>query len=83
MEQFMRELEAQLPSITIPALIIQSQGDPVVDPKGTRLLFEMLGSPQKEYRLFDFARHGILSGGGAGKVHTAIGEFIEKIRGIP
>lgn len=83
LEQFMSELEERLPSITTPTLIIQSQGDPVVDPEGSRLLFERLGSPQKEYRLFDFARHGILMGEGAGKVHTAIGEFIEMIRGIP
>jgi esterase/lipase len=83
LEQFMSELEAKLSNITTPALIIQSEGDPVVDPKGTRLLFEMLGSPQKEYRLFDSARHGILMGEGAVKVHTVIGEFIESIGEIP
>lgn len=82
LEQFMSELEAQLPRITTPTLIIQSQGDPVVDPKGSKLLFELLGSPQKEYLQFDFARHGILLGEGAGKVHTAIGEFIAKIREV-
>ena len=83
LEQFMRELEAQLPIITTPALIIQSQGDPVVDPEGSRLLFERLGSAQKEYRQFDLARHGILLGEGADKVHSAIGEFIERIRVVP
>ena len=83
LEQFMSELEEQLPNITSPALIIQAQDDPVVNPEGTKLLFERLGSQQKEYRLFDFARHGILSGEGAGKVHTVIGEFIEKIRNLP
>lgn len=83
LEKFMCELEENLPNITAPTLIIQSQGDPVVDPEGTRVLFERLGSPQKEYRQFDLARHGILMGEGAGKVHTAIGNFIEKICGIP
>jgi len=83
LEQFMGELEAQLPDITTPALIIQSQGDPVVDPEGSRLLFERLGSPQKEYRLFDIPRHGILLGEGSDKVHAVIGEFIERIRGTP
>ena len=82
LEQFMSELEVQLPSITTPALIIQSQGDPVVDPDGSKLLFERLGSLQKEYRLFGFARHGILTGEGSDKVHTAIGDFIEQIREI-
>ena len=82
LEQFMSELEEQLPNITVPALIIQSQGDPVVDPEGTRLLFDRLGSPHKEYLLFDFKRHGILMGEGADKVHSVIGKFVEKIRGI-
>ena len=79
LEQFMSELEARLPNITTPALIIQSQGDPVVDPAGSRFLYERLGSEQKEYRLFDFARHGILSGAGSGIVHAAIGGFLEMI----
>jgi esterase/lipase/1-acyl-sn-glycerol-3-phosphate acyltransferase len=83
LEQFMGELEARLPDITAPALIIQSQGDPVVDPEGSRLLFERLGSPQKEYRLIDSARHGILLGEGSGAVYTMIGEFIERIREHP
>jgi len=82
LEQFMSELTAQLPDITTPVLIIQSQGDPVVDPEGSKRLFERLGSPQKEYRLFDSARHGILLGEGSDAVHTAIGKFIEMIRGI-
>ncbi len=83
LEQFMSELEEKLPDITTPALIIQSQGDPIVDPQGSRRLFERLASPRKEYRLFDLARHGILMGEGADKVHTAIGEFIGKTSGIP
>ncbi len=83
LEEFMSELEKQLPDITTPALVIQSLGDPVVDPDGSKLLFKLLGSSQKEYRQYDFTRHGILSGEGAGKVHAAIGEFVEKIRDLP
>ena len=80
LQQFMNELEVQVPNITTPTLIIQSLGDPVVDPDGTRRLFEQLAAPQKEYRTFDFERHGILMGEGSDKVHAAIGEFVEKIR---
>lgn len=79
LERFMDELEPRLPDIVTPALIVQSQHDPVVDPEGSRLLFQRLGSARKEYRQFDFARHGILSGPGADEVHAVIGEFIEKI----
>lgn len=80
MELFMKELEEQLPQIMIPALIIQSQGDPVVDPEGTRQLFDRLGSPRKKHLVFEFSRHGILMGEGSDKVHHAIGAFIRMIR---
>lgn len=80
MERFMSELEPQLPGITAPALIIQSQHDPVVDPAGTHLLYERLGSSQKEYCPLDFARHGILSGEGSDLVHALIGDFVERFR---
>jgi glycerophosphoryl diester phosphodiesterase/esterase/lipase len=80
LERFMQELEPRLPSITVPALIVQSSGDPVVDPAGSRRLFELLGSPRKEYRLLGLDRHGILAGPGADLAHAAIGEFVERIR---
>lgn len=80
MGKFMRELEEQLPQIMTPVLILQAADDPVVDSAGTKQLFKQLGSLQKNYRLFDFTRHGILSGEGADKVYSAIGEFIETIR---
>jgi esterase/lipase len=62
----------------MPALIVQSRRDPVVDPKGSRKIFELLGTHDKEYILFNFDRHGILLGDGAQRVHKAIGEFIKR-----
>jgi esterase/lipase/1-acyl-sn-glycerol-3-phosphate acyltransferase len=79
MEEFMTELAEQLPQIMAPALVIQGEGDPIVDPAGARQLFALLGSPQKNYLPFDFMRHGILLGEGADKVYRAVGEFIEKL----
>jgi esterase/lipase/1-acyl-sn-glycerol-3-phosphate acyltransferase len=78
MEHVMGELEEELSRIRVPALIIQSTGDPVVDPQGTRRVFERLGSTVKEYLPFDFDRHGILSGEGSGEVHAAIAAFIKR-----
>ena len=77
LERLMQSLEPKLPDITVPALIIQASKDPVVNPKGSREVFDLLGSEEKAYTLFDFDRHGILSGEGAHKVHGAIGRFIE------
>jgi len=78
-ERLMNDLEPKLPNLKMPALIIQSRRDPVVDPKGSRKIFELVGTSDKEYILFNFDRHGILLGNGAEKVYNAIGEFIKQI----
>ena len=78
LERLMDDLEPKLPSLKMPALIIQSRRDPVVDPKGSRKIFELLGTKEKEYLLFNFDRHGILLGEGAHRVHKSIGEFIKR-----
>jgi esterase/lipase/1-acyl-sn-glycerol-3-phosphate acyltransferase len=75
----MEALEPKLPSIKLPVLVVQSAGDPLVDPKGSRKVFELLGSQDKQYLLFDIDRHGILLGDGADRVHRAIGNFIRRL----
>ena len=76
LERFMEKLKPKLSGIRAPALVVQSLGDPVVDPRGSRRVFDLLGSEDKVYMLFNFNRHGILLGGGAQKVFKAIGDFI-------
>ncbi len=79
LERFMESLENKLSDILVPALVVQSLGDPVVKPSGSRRTFKLLGSDDKAYILFNFDRHGILLGDGADKVHRAIGNFIEQL----
>ncbi|MDZ4185918.1 MAG: alpha/beta fold hydrolase [Desulfuromonadales bacterium] len=79
MGNVMRALAAKLPAITVPTLIVQAKGDPVVTPNGSRRLFEKLGAKEKEYLLVDLNRHGILSGPSAEQVHSAIAAFIERV----
>ena len=74
----MNDLEPKLPSLNMPALIVQSRRDPVVDPKGSRKIFERIGTTEKEYILFNYDRHGILLGDGAEKVYRSIGEFVSQ-----
>jgi esterase/lipase len=84
LERFMTALEEKLATIKAPALIVQAEGDPVVNPAGSKKLFEQLGSAKKDYLLFDFDRHGIISGTGAERVHRAVGDFIENVhKGVP
>ncbi|MFO7645322.1 MAG: alpha/beta fold hydrolase [Desulfosarcina sp.] len=80
LERLMSSLEPRLPQITVPALVVQSRQDPVVNPKGAEKIFRLLGSTDKQMVLFNLARHGILLGDGAERVYRAIGDFLEHVR---
>jgi len=80
LERLMGSVESKLSAIQAPTLVIQSYGDPVVDQRGSRKVFELLGSEDKSYILFNFDRHGILLGDGAHRVHKAIADFIDHLR---
>ena len=77
LSRLMDDLEPKLPGLNKPTLIVQSRRDPVVDPKGSRKIFELLGTQQKEYFLVNLDRHGILLGEGSQRVHQIIGEFVK------
>jgi len=79
-DRLMDDLEPRLSDLNVPTLVVQSKGDPVVDPKGSRKIFNRIASTEKEYLLVNFDRHGILLGEGASKVHNAIGEFIKRLQ---
>jgi len=80
LERLMDYVEPKLPSIQVPVLVVQAQQDPVVHPKGSELLFQQLGSADKQYLVFNFNRHVIVLGEGSHKVHEAIGRFIGQLR---
>jgi len=80
LERLMDDLEEKLDGIHVPAMVLQSRLDPVVDPKGARMIFERLGSEDKEFVMFNFERHGILMKQGSERVHNAIGDFVDRLR---
>ena len=80
LERLMAAVEPLLPRIQVPALVVHSQGDPVVDPKGSRRIFEQLGSRDKSCILFNLQRHGILLGEGSERVHESIAAFVTGLR---
>jgi esterase/lipase/1-acyl-sn-glycerol-3-phosphate acyltransferase len=79
LERLMDHLEPKLAAIEIPALVIQSNRDPVVNPSGSMRIFELLGSEDKRYEVFNLPRHGILLGEGSHHVHRVIGEFVDRL----
>ncbi len=80
LERLMDHVAGQLDRIKMPALIMQARGDPVVDPAGSRSVFEHLGTTDKVYVLFNFHRHGIVRGEGSDRVHRAIWDFVRRFR---
>ena len=52
----------------------------MVDARGSRRVFDRLGSKEKKYILFNIERHGILLGPGCEKVYRVIGNFMDDIR---
>jgi esterase/lipase/1-acyl-sn-glycerol-3-phosphate acyltransferase len=70
------DLRHKLDKITAPALIIQASDNPVVDQKGSRQVFDKLGSKSKRYCLIESKRHIIVKGEGAEKVHRLVESFI-------
>lgn len=79
LERFMESIEPGIPSIKVPALVIQAHGDPVVNPKGSRKVYELLGSQNKSYVVLNINRHVIVSGEGSHMVHKAVGDFVEAL----
>ncbi len=79
LERLMAKVEQRLKQVQVPALVVQSAADPVVDPRGSRRVFDLIGSEDKKYMLFNFDRHGFLLGDGAANVHRVIGNFLDDL----
>jgi len=76
---FLDSAEKQYNRIRQPVLIIQADKNPVVDPKGSRKIYEKIESNEKEYCLLSFNRHILVEGRGAEMVRKKISNFIKRI----
>lgn len=79
LERLMDSLEAKLADIKIPALIVQSFRDPVVNPEGSKRIFQLLGSIEKEYLLVNYERHGIILGEKCERIYKAVADFMKRL----
>ncbi len=62
-----------------PALILQANKDPVVDPSGAKEIYDLLESAEKEFCLMSFDRNVVVDGEGAGVVLRRISDFIKSV----
>lgn len=72
----MQAMEAALPSIVSPTLVLQASGDPTVAPGSAERIFRQVGTPHKELILLARERHGIVNGEGAEDVFDRVTQFL-------
>ncbi len=79
LERLMAAARSEISAIRCPALVIQADQDPVVDPSSGRWIIDHLVGDTKEFAPMSFSRHCIVRGEGSGLVYERVAEFIEGI----
>jgi carboxylesterase len=75
----MRQVYRRLPSLAVPALILQGDRDPKVAGSSGRRLFGRIASPRKTYREIPFHLHGIVRGEIAQEVFRETEAFLRDL----
>ena len=57
----MRVISAQAGKITLPIMIVQGSADRLVDPAGARMLYDTVGSADKEIRIYEGFYHEVFN----------------------
>lgn len=77
--EVMGAMEERLPEVRVPALIVQSSGDTVVNPVSAQEIFAKTGSENRELTVFARDRHGIVNGPGKEAVFERVDQFLEGV----
>jgi esterase/lipase/1-acyl-sn-glycerol-3-phosphate acyltransferase len=70
-----------LRDVTAPALIVQADEDPIIDPASGRLVLARLGSSDKVLTTLPFDRHLIVRDEGSEAVFALVTRFIKRVSG--
>jgi Esterase/lipase len=79
--KLMKYVEMHLSKITIPALLIQSTGDPVVNPHSVDQIYSKISSIDKELIKIKSDRHGIIRGKELKDVSDEVITFLNRVLG--
>ncbi|MBI4558050.1 MAG: alpha/beta fold hydrolase [Candidatus Hydrogenedentes bacterium] len=77
----MDAMEAALPHICVPTLIVQSAQDPIVSAASGESIFKRVGTKQKELMILHRERHGIINGPDAIDVFDRVYRFLRWAKG--
>jgi len=78
--RFLPHLEAALPRVTVPALIVTARQDHVVPPADSREIYRRIGSTQKEFLELPRSSHIVMKDYDQAELFARVGRFIENIR---
>jgi esterase/lipase len=67
--------------VSAPALVVQADADPTVDPISAKLLIKRLGSECKMLARLPFDRHVIVRDAGSEEVFRRVSRFVTQIAG--
>ena len=73
-------VESCLVRVECPVLVLQGDGDRIINAESSHTVYNLLASKDKQYRLFRLDRHVIINGPGSDKVVKAIIDFIEGLQ---
>jgi len=77
LRQLISETEKRLKDVHCPALVLQGDQDPVVDPESAKLVYEQLGSCCKSLTMIPSQRHDVIFHD-PGEVHAMIRFFLDQ-----
>ncbi len=72
-----QKLPSQLPTITLPVLIMHASEDRLCDPEGSRLLYEKVGSKDKTLKFYEGFHHEIFNEPGRNQVLADTADWLE------
>ncbi len=79
LRRVMKKCNRSLADVHAPALLLQGDRDPLVDPDGGRMILQRLGSEDKLLSTMPFDRHLIIRGEGSEDVFATVGRFLGRI----
>lgn len=75
----MKKVSGALSTLSMPALIIQANQDPKVEPKSGRRIYDRIASHDKRYREISFHLHGIVRGEISRDVFAEVAAFLNRL----
>jgi len=82
-QALLRELWAGLPSVHVPALLLQARHDAQIPPESLDLIYEHIASPDKQRVWLEHGGHVITLGPDRQVAFTAISRFIHRLTSPP